>query len=372
MYLDKLKKVCKTLALSFGNLNRRVNGEEFAQGKIPRDWSQERILSYLLQKYNTNKEYTALFLDYMLHNHKDNPQFDLYVDAELGSLTRSRELIESLCKYFRNSHFFSGKDCLDIGSSAGNSLIAFIESGAARATGIEISSQRYETALVNIKGCPQEVHAKIQMCRDDIQNAEITRLGQFDAIFCSDVLEHVPDPRQAIRQICALLKNTSEAFAYIKLRNFQHPQNVLHEPHYDFPGMVLLPYDKAKKYYDLHRSDPNLEYEVCHWMSFAEYRALFHSFGKCCRYLGEIKSDLPSVNSIAEVGKGIFETFDQFSRSHHLDSVLDLEIREQITVYLNKMKCQLQNCKTSTNKQLLEEFFLDYGIFDIIMLISNS
>jgi SAM-dependent methyltransferase len=372
LHLDKIKRVLKTLPLfKTANLGRRLRGRENSQEKILRGWGQEKILAYLLQRYGTNRKYTELFLDHMLRNHKDSPQFDLYVDAELGSLNRSREFIKSLCKKFGSPRLFSGKACLDIGSSAGNTLIAFTEYGASRATGIEISPQRFQTALVNIQECPQETRGKIQMWQDDIQNEEITRLGQFDVIFCSDVLEHVANPSLAIKQICSLLKDTAEAFAYVKLRNFQHPQSVRHEPHYDFPGMVLLPQERAQAYFDLYRPDPKLDYEVQHWMSFSAYQDFFHSSGKVCGYFGGIHPDPSSLNHIEQEANLVAVEFDRFCKARHLDSALAKEIRYQIDLYLEKLKARITNCRSSGSKQLLEEFFLEYVIYEIIMLISN-
>lgn len=127
------------------------------------DLKKNETLDSLIEKYGTNRGYTAHFLNHMLANHKNNPQFDLYMESELGSLKRSRAFAKSLCKEFYNDNLFFGKDCLDIGSSAGNTLIMFIESGADKAVGIEIDEGRYQTALININECTKNTNGKIQM-----------------------------------------------------------------------------------------------------------------------------------------------------------------------------------------------------------------
>ncbi len=317
-------------------------------------------------------EYTAHFMNHMLSNYRDCPQFDLYVESELGSLNRSREFNKSLCRELKNPALFRGKECLDIGSSQGNSLIAFAESGAAKAAGIEISEDRYQTALININGCPNEVKTKIQMFRQDIQDEKVAGIGQFDIIFCIDVLEHVQDPRQAVKQICGLLKNRSDAFAYVKLRNFQHPQNVMHEPHYDLPGAVLLPYELAKQFYNLCRTSDLLEYEVFHWMSFYDYQAMFQSFGKKCTFWGDKDPEPSCINLVQNESTKILQVFNEFSDKYNLPHGLGKEIHTFIDQYLTTLKDLILEYNVTKNRSLLQRFYLNYAVFDIVMLVTNE
>jgi len=43
---------------------------------------KRKLLKYLIKEYGTNKEYTAHFLNHMLSNYKDNPQYNLYMELE--------------------------------------------------------------------------------------------------------------------------------------------------------------------------------------------------------------------------------------------------------------------------------------------------
>ncbi len=334
--------------------------------------SSHKLLRSMTKKYGTNTEYTATFMNHMLSNYRDCPQFDLYVDSELGSLNRSREFNKSLCRELKNPDLFRDKDCLDIGSSQGNSLIAFAESGAAKAAGIEICEGRYQTALININGCPNGIKTKIQMFRQDIQDEKAAGIGQFDVIFCTDVLEHVQDPRQAVKQICRLLKNRPDAFAYVKLRNFQHPRNVMHEPHYDLPGAVLLPHELAKQFYNFCRTSDLLEYEVFHWMSFYDYQAMFQSFGKKCTFGGAKDPSSDCMDHVQNESRNILPVFDEFCEKHNLPHGFRKEIRTFIDQYLTTIRDLILDYNVTKNRSLLERFYLNYAVFDIVMLVTNE
>jgi SAM-dependent methyltransferase len=373
MNLQRIKKIFKVLPIAF--FRRESTGEKRGSGNlepIPRDWKEEKILAYLLHRYGTNRKYTEGYLNHMLNHHKENPLFDLYMESELGSLKRSRVFMEALCHNFGNPGLFHGKECLDVGSSAGNSLIAFIEGGARRAAGIEISTDRYETGMINIQECRPDVKAKIQMIHADIQDEKVTSLGQFDIIFCTDVLEHVSDLQKAIRNLCRLLKKVPGAFAYVKLRNYQHPENVLHEPHYDLPGMVLLPIEWALKYFDFCQADRGLRYEVNEWKSFFEYQELFQSCAMECSFWGPLNPQPSLIPEIEKRAKVLVTEFDRFRETHPLPPDLEKEIRKYLNLYLNKMQRLIQEYEEKGSKELLERFYLEYGIYDIIMLVTNK
>ncbi len=373
MNLQRIKRIFKVLPIPF--FWRESIGERGGSGNlepIPRDWKEEKLLAYLLNRYRTNPKYTEFYLKHMLNHHKENPLFDLYMESELGSLKRSRVFMESLCQDLGSPGLFHGKECLDVGSSAGNSLIAFIEGGARRAAGIEISTDRYETGKINIQECRPEVKAKIQMIRADIQDERVASLGQFDIIFCTDVLEHVSDLQKAIENLCLLLKNAPEAFAYVKLRNYQHPENVLHEPHYDLPGMVLLPPEWARKYFEFCQADRGLPYEVNEWKSFLEYQQLFQSCAKECSFWGPVNPDPSLTSEMERRGKVLVTEFDRFRETHSLPPDLEKEIRKFLNLYRKKMKGLIEEYREKGSKELLERFHLEYGIYDIVMLVTNK
>jgi 2-polyprenyl-3-methyl-5-hydroxy-6-metoxy-1,4-benzoquinol methylase len=356
----------KVINLFCGNTNEVIKPVDV------RKMDRINALDHLIDRYGTNAAYTEHYLGHILDSHKDNLLFDLYLESELGCLNRSRALMASLRREMRNDALFAGKKCLDIGCSAGNSLIAFVENGASQATGVELCEGRFQTALLNISGCADNVKQNIRLIREDIQTLETAEIGQFDIIFCNDVLEHVDDPILLIRQICSLLKKTPGAFAYVNLRNYQHPANVIHEPHYDFPGMVLLPPKLALEYYNSCSRDKSLKYEVYHWMSFHDYRDMFNSCGKQCYFYGSMKPEMSEINHIEKESKRILLEFDAFSSGYNLDPALRKDIHTCINEYLLKLRCRANECRTGGGMKALENFYLDYVIFDICMLVNSE
>jgi len=353
--------------------NKRRMKNIFSKGeKRNKPLPREVLLQSLIDKYGTNKEYTAHYLDHLLSHYKENPLYELYMEAELGSLKHGRELTTFLCQHFGNDHLFLNKECVDIGSSAGNLLIALVEQGAARAFGIEICEGRYQTALINMNGCLPEIKSKIHMVRDSIENEEITRIGQFDIILCTDVLEHVQDPPQAIKQICRLLKDDPDAFAYIRLRNFQHPQVVIHEPHYDLPAMVLLPAELSQPYYEACKPSDPIDFEALHWLSFYDYQALFKSFGKRLTFLGNIHPEPSCIDNVKNETQELTKAFDAFSERHHLVADLRKEIHRYINDYQSRMDSLIREYRSTGDRRLLETFYLNYVVWDIMMLITNG
>lgn len=334
--------------------------------------NERQALKYLMKKYGTNRGYTSHYLNHMLNSHKNNPRFGLYMESELGSLNRSRFFIKSLSEVFRNRNLFLEKKCLDIGSSAGNSLIAFIEYGASRAVGIEVCEGRFQTAKINIDGCSEDSKRKIKIYREDIQNVEVLKLGQFDTIFCNDVLEHVKDPVLAVKHICKLLSNKRDAFAYVNLRNYQNPENIVHEPHYDMPGMVLLPYEVAKEYYASCSRDNVLQYEVYHWKSFFDYKKMFQSFGKKCEFYGGVNPKLSDIQHMEEKAGKLLDEFKAFSDGKGLEPRLRRTIEEHINDYMVKMGKAAEECRMAHDERLMMEFYLNYVVFDIKMLVRNK
>ena len=336
------------------------------------DMEEEKALDLLMDKYGTNRAYTRHYLKHITACHLDNPNFDLYLDSELGSLKRSRSFLKSLSESLGDQGLFRGTRCLDIGCAAGNSLIAFVEEGAAQATGIEIDRGRYETALINIDGCDEEVRDRIRILHSDIESDEITDIGRFDVTFCNDVLEHVRDPEWAIGQICRLMKSTEGAFAFVNLRNYLNPANVMTEPHYGMPAMVLLPPELAAEYYNLCRVDTSLPYEVRYWMSFDEYRSLFETQGKQCAFYCVSRPDESCIDHIEYQSRQVSPAFRRFCEAHSVHRTLKETIEDYIGEYVLRIARDVREYRARRDEALLLRFYLNYVVFDIVMIITNK
>lgn len=325
-----------------------------------------------MRRFSTNREYTAFYLQSVLSTHRDHPQFDLYVESELGAQERTRAFMRSLCTVFRNGSLFNGKRCIDIGCASGGSLIAFVDAGASVATGIEVSEARFTTAKVNIGGCPSNVQKKINLIKADIGARDIVNgLGTFDIIFCMDVLEHVDDLKLTVENICALMEADSNAFAFLSLRNSRHPPNVLHEPHYDIPGLTLLDYETARSYFAACNPGVNLDYEVRHWKSFWNYRDLFQSFGKQCIFYGAA-ADSGNLDAIHKEALGLMSALDSFLPKTSANRELRDKIYHEARLYLTEMETLIDSCRTIATPALIEQFHYTYAVPNIAMLVTSA
>lgn len=331
----------------------------------------KKTIDRLTSTYGTNRAYTEYYWNHLISLHKHNKMFDIYIETELGSLNRSRDHVRAFCAYFGDKALFSGKACLDIGCSSGNSLIAFAEHGAARAVGLEVSSGRYQTALVNAAGCPDAVRSVLQPLHADIQTIAPAQLGSFDIIFCNDVLEHVADPVAAVEKICLLLKDLPTAFAYVNLRNFQNPRTVLHEPHYDIPCLSLLPYDLAVQYYNWCRQDPTVPYEVFRWDTLENYRTMFEASGKQCTFFGEAAPGLSVIDQLFGEMADLQPALEQYCREHSVPDDIRISVGSYLSGYVSEMQLLGQACREDPGGQLLQLFYQKYGVMNIDMLITN-
>jgi 2-polyprenyl-3-methyl-5-hydroxy-6-metoxy-1,4-benzoquinol methylase len=337
-------------------------------GKGPQEG---RDIDRLMKKYGTNRAYTEHYWRHIVRNHKDNPLFDSYLESELGSLNRSRDYIRALCDHFDDKDLFQGKECLDIGCSSGNSLIAFMESGAARAVGIEVSPGRYETALLNTGGCPEAIRSGVQLLNADVQTIDPGQVGRCDVIFCNSVLEHVSNPDVTIRKICLLMKDLPRAFAFVKIWNYQYPKTVLHEPHYDLPGLTLLPYELAKDYYLHCRKDSGIDYEVYHWHDHDYYQARFTASGKNCGLYAATEPTPAKIDCLCLEAAGLLELFEETCSRYHISGAMRLEIRPYLETYLSEISERVETCRRTGSQEVIQAFWHRYGMHVMDMIITN-
>lgn len=314
---------------------------------------------YLVKKYGTNPEYTREYLTHLLSEHSDNPLFYLYLESELGALKRNTLLMQQLCDFFHDKDLFKDKDCIDIGCSSASSLIALTRGGASKAVGIEVLEARFQTALRNISECPKEVREKVDIHLNSVLDTPfMNQLGNFDIIFCTDVLEHVKEPELAIKNICSLLSRERKSFAFVQVGNYKHPAMVLNEPHYGFPGMTLLPYEAALRYFNNCRLKQNQSYGVYYWKTFSEYKKIIESFGFACKLMtvsGYNKKQL--LSTAAKIPDAVLNQFK--------DRRLDIHLRDEILQHVKEYLSEINREHTS------DEFVQKFGVMYYEMVISH-
>ncbi|RDY71528.1 methyltransferase domain-containing protein [Halobacillus trueperi] len=137
------------------------------------------------------------------------------------------------------------KSCLDVGCAYGGFLVAFKQSGATRAVGIDINNYLLDLCQSLIK----DTHIDAEIYKKNILNFdEVGRLGSFDFITCNDVIEHVKEPDIAIRNMATLLK--SGGTIYFQIPNRLSVNFIKSDGHFKLPGITILPKEKADLYYN--------------------------------------------------------------------------------------------------------------------------
>ena len=89
-----------------------------------------------------------------------------------------------------------GERVLDLGCGAGDFLAALREAGA-EPVGVEIAQAAVERARTNVPG------ADVRLLEDGVIPAGH---GEFDLVWCSEVLEHIPDVAEALHEVRRVLK----------------------------------------------------------------------------------------------------------------------------------------------------------------------
>lgn len=124
--------------------------------------------------------------------------------GEMGTLHTINPL---RMKFITDVFDLKGKKVLDVGCGGGILTEALAEAGA-NATGIDLSNDSIEAAKLHA----EQVGSKAEYRYENIEETASKYVGQFDAITCMEMLEHVPDPAKVINACSRLLKPGGHAF----------------------------------------------------------------------------------------------------------------------------------------------------------------
>lgn len=200
-----------------------------------------------------------------------------YLDSEFATFDAQAELVELL---ERRRLSVRGRAVLDVGCSNGALLHACLEHGAARAVGVDVDEGRLARARRLLGALPAS--GQVEVLRADILEQDLPAgLRPFEVILSTNVLEHVPSVPRLFEGVRRHLARTPGAYGLLSVANKYHLGNVLSEPHYGVPGMVLLPRAQAKAIFDAERGRLGLDqaYEVFDWYLGEEYLALARAAG---------------------------------------------------------------------------------------------
>jgi SAM-dependent methyltransferase len=241
----------------------------------------------------------------------DNPLAMRYIDSEFAVVDAQLELMHLLDSCGLGVR---GRTVLDIGCSNGALLYACFEYGATSGVGVDISEARLINARRFLAAQPfvdRATVACVNLLEEDLPEG----MGPFQVILSTNVLEHVPSVPKFFDAVRRHLSHESGSYALAAVGNKFNLTNVLSEPHYGIPGLVLLPREEAARIWTLERTKLSSDqpYEVYDWFLFDQYQTMARTVG--------LEADLL-------LDKSAFDTFDAirvqpetFARRHGAETM---------------------------------------------------
>ena len=110
-------------------------------------------------------------------------------------------------KFITDGLNLSSRNVLDVGCGGGILTEALARCGA-QATGIDLSNESIEAAKVHARQQGLDIGYRYE----NIEETASKHAGEFDAITCMEMLEHVPEPNKIIAACSRLLKPGGHAF----------------------------------------------------------------------------------------------------------------------------------------------------------------
>ncbi len=288
------------------------------------------------EKFETrkNKYFFQALINFWKPSIEDG-NIPLWMEYALATNERGRDIASTVEKYTQ----IKDATYLDAGFSYGGCIVAFAEKKAA-CYGFEIDKDIFTIAKENFKD--NHIHPDIY-----IKNIEDMPDGKFEKFFniitCNNVLEHVDDPAQVIRNISSMLYY--RGIAYFEIPNRYYPPFVLEDEHTSLFAITLLERDEALVYYKtLH---PESIYRVGHYLTLDTYMDLFKESGLMPVILDETFHDYRNDK--------ILETVEEIKHARAIiPEGVEKIVQKKIRIYLKNF--------SDTLKQDEKKFILHYGV----------
>lgn len=155
-----------------------------------------------------------------------------------------------------------GKRVLDFGSGVGYGSYYLASRGAESVCGIEIDEKSYRYA------CDRYIHDKVTFLSRDIESLaqDQNYTGKFDFIYCSNVMEHIPDYKGALSAVKKLL-SPNGSYLQITPPSGKAKGNPYHVTNFTVPQWreILKDYFSDQRYFahipSRERQDTNNEFD---------------------------------------------------------------------------------------------------------------
>jgi 2-polyprenyl-3-methyl-5-hydroxy-6-metoxy-1,4-benzoquinol methylase len=186
-----------------------------------------------------------------------------------------------------------GLRVLDVGCAYAGFLIAARRAGAREVVGIDVDPELL--ALGRLLLSDHSVGARLELA--DLTDPGVPgQLGEFDVVFCNDVLEHVRDLELAATNLERLLAPRGRLF--LEIPNGQAARYVLSDGHYQLPGITLLDHAEAERWFRATLRD-RYPYRTFFYASLEYYLTLFSRTGLHLRLLNGPTADAALTEALA-------------------------------------------------------------------------
>jgi len=179
--------------------------------------------------------------------------FDTWKRLYVSEYARGYYVLRTLAKY-APQYKAAGSRVLDVGCGDAGVLIAFAEQGAQTA-GIEPSGKSFDRARIRA----QEHGVSVDL-RVGTAEALPFEAASFDLVILDNVLEHVTDREQTLREIHRVLK--PNGLLYMVIPKPLALYSLWNDPHYDLAGLVLMPRRMQIWYFEKIRGGGEGTYDV--------------------------------------------------------------------------------------------------------------
>ncbi|RMF74528.1 MAG: methyltransferase domain-containing protein [Planctomycetota bacterium] len=219
-----------------------------------------QLIDEIRRRYEVGPRYIEAYLDYWRETRgcveptlaeimsRPDPE-PLWFDYAMSTNQRARNFLQTVQPQLAKT----GGRYLDVGCGFGGCLVAFAEAGF-EVCGIELAPERVKLSRANCAdaGLGDCVHA-LSILESDLPR----RLGTFDAITCLDVIEHVLDVPQTLRNMADLL--SPGGVLLLEIPNKDSAAFVASDGHFNLFGITQLSREDSIEY---HKAFFDFEYDV--------------------------------------------------------------------------------------------------------------
>lgn len=319
------------------------------------------LVQEVQEHYGVGPKFTKSYLSsWAGSNHKDistlndimalPPPFPMWFDFAMTTNHRGR----GVAKMLKNNIPASARRFLDVGCGYGGFLVAFSKVGM-EVIGIEIDPNQIAYAEEN---CLDHNLQDCVFLGDILDTNFIQQLGTFDVITCFDVIEHVSDADQALKNMVSLLN--PGGILVLEIPNKNSINFVYKDGHFSLFGITLLNRSNAKVYYNT--IYPTYKYDVGEYYELEYYKDRLDDL-LCDLSLIESPFHYIQTLSLSYFIGRLFPSYLDYRRTIEMKLPRDLQMkmRKKFFRYLKDLGTDyLINRNKNGSKWFQEKYLIDF------------